>query len=104
MEHSQEEGFLFDDDLHFFTIGAGSLMDGEGLFWDLVDNVPPEWPCDRENKSNGVSYCHFGWYTKASDGGYGIVEIDSNFATVKLIGSTNDKLLHEAKLRSRIKN
>ena len=101
LEHSQEHGYTKEDDVHYFTVGAGALMDGEGIYWELIDDVPPEWPCDKEDKSNGVSYCHFGWYTKGSDGGYATVNINRDHATISLIGSTDDTLVYQKQLKSR---
>lgn len=101
LEHSQESGFTNMDDVHFFTIGAGAILDASAVLWTLNDHVPKQWTCDRDDRDNGESFCHYGWYTTDYDGGYGIVDIDNEFATVSIIKSDNDDVLYTTQISPR---
>jgi len=66
MEHTQESGKTNPDDIHFFTIGAGAILDASAVLWTITDRVPKRWTCFNEpdDRDNGESVCHYGWYTE----------------------------------------
>ena len=108
LEHIQEFGKSGDSDVHFFTIGAGALIDAELSYLDRIGkdtksvSKKKQWPCGNTNKNNGESFCHFGWYNEAEKGtgGYSVVTIQNYTATVKIISST-DQILYQTFLKSR---
>ena len=92
--------------MHFFTVGAGALFDGELTYLDNIGKDTKtllrqkHWPCQNENKNNGESFCHFGWFSKAEEGGYAVINIQNITATVKILSSEDD-ILYQKVLQSR---
>ena len=113
LEHAQESGSTNEDDIHYFTVGSGALLDFHAALWALQDDIPDEWRCDRpegefslffatfsfivvlDERDNGATYCHFGWFTKDYDGGFAMVNIAADQARVKFFTSNTDELIYE---------
>ena len=60
MEHNQGRG----TNLHYFTIGAGALIEHGSVKNHLLERPETNNACVMNNPSNHQSYCYFYWFTK----------------------------------------
>lgn len=63
MEHNQGKT----DDLHYFTIGAGALIEHGSVKDHLLDRKETNNACVMGNPEHHPSNCHFYWFTKERD-------------------------------------
>ena len=94
---------LGQDDLHFFTIGCGALMNTNSAFGSVLDFDEPRNVCFDDSKQNDQTFCHFHWATKTYNGAYGVFTTTANGITVEYIESDYDRVLYRTFLNPRQK-
>merc|ERR1711970_130770 len=64
IEHAQERNFSKENDVHYFTVGAGALIEHR-VAKSFLNGVPEESnACYREGSFHEQSYCHYFWHTR----------------------------------------
>ncbi|CBY33663.1 unnamed protein product [Oikopleura dioica] len=103
MEHAQRspqvqpEGEQLTNNVHYFTFGAGALLDtGAEMAYILTGDIRPEVACHSSNEANnwdnGQAICHKYWFTTKYNGGFGAVNITKERAQVSMISSESADL------------
>ena len=95
MEHNQESGANGPNDLSFFLIGAGALLDWGSMKNHLLDTPPlVNNACLSGNPAGHRAHCHFYWYTKTFTGGYGQITTSPEGVLVEYIESDVDRVMY----------
>ena len=90
-----------DKDLHFFTIGAGALLNSSSSIAQVLGIKQIRNSCFEENKTNESAYCHFFWAPIEMTGGYGHFTTAKDGITVELVESQNDRIVYKTILKPR---
>ena len=94
IEHAQETNFNNPDDVHFFTVGAGALIEHK-VAKSFLNGIPEETnACYRDGSYHDQAFCHYFWHTRTYTGSYAYVTVSSEGAKVEYIESDFDKLLY----------
>merc|ERR1711892_49589 len=91
-----------DQQLHFFLVGAGALIDS-GSSKNFLLGKPVNNACLQGNPADHPAHCYFYWFTKTYTGAFAQMRTSASGVNIRYIESETDRLMYEYTLPPRNK-
>jgi len=96
-EASQEPG----NGLHFFTVGAGALLNSSSAVAQVLGRDEPKNACFEDDNVNDEARCYFYWAPIQKTGAYAYMTTEASGVTVEFIESAYDRVMYKTVLSPR---
>ena len=103
VDHIQEAPTLNDssDKLHFFTIGAGALLNSSSAVAQVLGRDEPGNACFEDDNINDEAKCYFYWAPIQKTGAYAYMTTEKNQVTLEFVESAYDRVMYKTVLQPR---
>ena len=101
VDHSQEATQEPGKGLHFFTIGAGALLNSSSAVAQVLGRDEPRNACFADGNVNDEARCYFYWAPIQKTGAYAYMTTEPSGVTVEFIESAYDRVMYKTVLPPR---